>query len=135
MFGGDFLDKFDFNKNISREGTYSVQDEGTDALVGRKGLEPFWIADMDIEIAEPIADAMKQGIDNRIVSYTIWQNSVFYGAVTHWWKSRFDIELRDAEMSYAPSVLFTVGEVVRQHSATGDGVILTTPSYNAFIGQ
>jgi len=135
MFGGDFLDKFDFNKNISREGTYSVQYEGTDALFGRKGLEPFWIADMDIEIAEPIADAMKQRIDNRIFGYTIWQNPVFYGAVKHWWKSRFDIELRDEEISYAPSVLFTVGEVVRQHSAKGDGVILTTPSYNAFIGQ
>ncbi len=129
------MDKFNFDKVASREGTYSVQYEGTDALFGRKGLEPFWIADMDIEIAEPIAEAMKNRIDNRIFGYTIWQNPKFYGAVKHWWSSRFGIELVDEEISYAPSVLFTVGEVVRQHSNEGEGVILTTPSYNAFIGQ
>ncbi|AKG74311.1 MalY/PatB family protein [Salinicoccus halodurans] len=129
------MGKFNFDKGTSREGTYSVQYEGTDALFGRSGLEPFWIADMDIEIAEPIAEAMKNRIDNRIFGYTIWQNPKFYAAVKHWWSSRFGIELKDEEISYAPSVLFTVGEVIRQHSEEGDGVILTTPSYNAFISQ
>ncbi|WP_411842057.1 MalY/PatB family protein [Salinicoccus sp. HZC-1] len=129
------MGKYNFDKGASREGTYSVQYEGTDALFGRKGLEPFWIADMDIEIAEPIAEAMKNRIDNRIFGYTIWQNPKFYGAIKHWWHSRFGVDLEDEEISYAPSVLFTIGEVVRQHTETGDGVIITTPSYNAFIGQ
>lgn len=129
------MGKFNFDKGASREGTYSVQYEGTDALFGRKGLEPFWIADMDIEIAEPIAEAMKNRIDNRIFGYTLWQNPGFYGAITHWWRSRFGIELEEVEISYGPSVLFTIGEVVRQHTEKGDGVIITTPSYNAFIGQ
>lgn len=129
------MGKFNFDKGTSREGTYSVQYEGTDALFGRKGLEPFWIADMDIEIAEPIAEAMKNRIDNRIFGYTIWQNPKFYGAIKHWWRTRFNIQLEDEEISYAPSVLFTIGEVIRQHSEEEDGVIITTPSYNAFIGQ
>lgn len=125
------MGKFNFDKGTSREGTYSVQYEGTEALFGRKGLEPFWIADMDIEIAEPIAEAMKSRIDNRIFGYTVWQNEKFYGAVKHWWKTRFDIELKDEEISYAPTVLFTIGEVIRQCTEEEDGVILTTPSYNA----
>ncbi|WP_020007467.1 MalY/PatB family protein [Salinicoccus albus] len=128
------MDKYNFNKEVSRAGTYSVQYEGTKAVFGADGLAPFWIADMDIEIASPIADAMKARIDNGIFGYTFWQNPKFYEPIKHWWKSRFDISLADEEISYAPSVLYTVGETVRQHSDSGDSVILTTPSYNAFLG-
>ena len=126
------MTQFDFNKTTSREGTYSVQYDGTEALFGAKGLEPFWIADMDIETPEVIRDAIKKRLDNGIFGYTMWQNERFYSPVKNWWKTRFNISLNEEDIHYAASVLYTVGEVMRQTTNEGDGVILTTPSYNSF---
>ncbi|CAM2974155.1 MalY/PatB family protein [Salinicoccus roseus] len=129
------MSSFDFNRHTTREGTYSVQYEGTEKLFGTDGLEPFWIADMDIETPGAVQEAMKRRIDNGIFGYTKWQNPKFYEAVKGWWHRRYGIVLEDDEIHYAPSVMFTVGEAVRQFSEEGEGVILTMPSYNAFIGM
>lgn len=126
------MTQFDFNKSTTREGTNSVQYDGTEALFGAKGLEPFWIADMDIETPEAIRDAIKNRLDNGIFGYTMWQNERFYEPIKHWWKSRYDVTLQDENIHYAASVLYTVGEVIRQTTNEGDGIILTTPSYNSF---
>ena len=104
------MSSFDFNRHTTREGTYSVQYEGTEKLFGTDGLEPFWIADMDIETPEAVQEAMKRRIDNGIFGYTKWQNPKFYEAVKGWWHRRFGIVLEDDEIHYAPSVMFTVGE-------------------------
>ena len=126
------MTQFDFNKPTSREGTYSVQYDGTEALFGKKGLQPFWIADMDIQTPQAVRDAIKARIDNGIFGYTMWQNERFYGPIKHCWSTRFNIELDEADIHYAASVLYTVGEVIRQVTNEGDGIILTTPSYNSF---
>lgn len=127
------MSKFNFDKETTREGTYSIQYEGTEPLFGRTGLTPFWIADMDIETPEAITEAMKKRLDNGIFGYTIWKNSRFYGPVKQWWKSRYDVDLTDDMITYAPSVLYTVSEAVRLNSNEGDGVILNMPTYNAFL--
>lgn len=127
------MSKFDFEEETTREGTFSIQYEGTEPLFGRTGLAPFWIADMDIKTPQAITEAMKDRLDNGIFGYTIWKNSKFYGPVKQWWKSRFDVDLTDDMITYAPSVLYTVSEAIRLHSEKGDGVILTMPTYNAFL--
>ncbi len=126
------MTQFNFDKHTTREGTYSVQYDGTEALFGQTGLAPFWIADMDIQTPEVIRDAIKARLDNGIFGYTMWQNERFYGPIKHWWKTRFNVELDNDNIHYAASVLYTVGEVIRQVTEEGDGVILTTPSYNSF---
>lgn len=124
--------QFDFNKVTTREGTHSVQYEGTEGIFGKKGIEPFWIADMDIQTPEAIRNAIKKRLDNGIFGYTMWQNEHFYEPIKHWWQSRYSTILNDTDIHYSPTVLFTVGEALRQVTEEGDGVILTTPSYNMF---
>lgn len=127
------LSKFNFEEETTREGTFSIQYEGTEPVFGRTGLAPFWIADMDIKTPEAITEAMKKRLDNGIFGYTIWKNPKFFGPVKQWWKSRFDVDLTDDMITYAPSVLYTVSEAIRLNSEKGDGVILTMPTYNAFL--
>lgn len=130
---GTHLSKFNFEEETTREGTFSIQYEGTEPLFGRTGLAPFWIADMDIKTPQAITEAMKQRLDNGIFGYTIWKNSKFYGPVKQWWGSRFNVDLTDDMITYAPSVLYTVSEAIRLNSEKGDGVILNMPTYNAFL--
>lgn len=124
--------QFDFNKETTREGTHSVQYEGTEKVFGTGGLVPFWIADMDIESPEAIRTAIKDRIDNGIFGYTMWQNKQFYEPIKLWWQTRYKTVLNDADIHYSPTVLFTAGEALRQVTNEGDGIILTTPSYNIF---
>lgn len=124
---------FDFNKKTTRQGTYSVQYEGTEGMFGANGLEPFWIADMDIETPDAIIDAIKKRLDNKIFGYTIWSNPEFFEPIKNWWQSRFNVALKDEYIGFAQSVLYAVGEGIRQYSSEGDGVILNAPTYNAFI--
>lgn len=130
---GTHLSKFNFEEETTREGTFSIQYEGTEPLFGRTGLAPFWIADMDIKTPQAITEAMKKRLDNGIFGYTIWKNSKFYGPVKQWWSSRFNVDLTDDMITYAPSVLYTVSEAIRLNSEKGDGVILNMPTYNAFL--
>lgn len=127
------MTRFNFDKETTREGTYSVQYEGTKALFGKDGLEPFWIADMDIETPDAIIDAVKKRLDNKIFGYTVWSNPEFYEPVKGWWKKRFNITLEDKDINLSQSVLYAVGEAVRQSTEEGDGIILNSPTYNAFI--
>src|SRR5699024_7099453 len=99
--------------------TYSVQYEGTEALFGAKGLEPFWIANMDIQTPVMIRDAIKKRLDNGIFGYTLWQNERFYGPVKHWWNKRFNISLNEADIHYAASVSDTVIDVNTQTKEVG----------------
>ena len=124
--------QFNFNKITTRKDTNSVQYEGTEPIFGTQCLEPFWIADMDIETPEAIRDAMKKRLDNGIFGYTIWQNKEFYEPIKHWWQTRYNISLDDSDIHYSPTVLFTIGETMRQVSSEEDGIIITTPSYNIF---
>lgn len=127
------MTRFNFDKETTREGTYSVQYEGTQGIFGKGGLEPFWIADMDIEAPDAIIDSIKRRLDNKIFGYTVWSNPEFFEPIKGWWKKRFNITLEDADINFAQSVLYAVGEAVRQNSSEGDGVILNAPTYNAFI--
>lgn len=126
---------FDFDKVTLRVGTDCVKYDGTKLLFKKEGLSPFWVADMDFEMPEGIYNAVKQRLDDRIFGYTMLSDTNFYGPIQHWWKTRFNIELERAWISSSPTVLFVVREFIDRYSEEGDGVLVTSPSYNGFLNQ
>lgn len=128
------MTKFNFDEVTSREGTYSIQYEGTEMIFGKKGLAPFWIADMDIKTPEAIREALKARIDNGIFGYTLWQTDSFYEPIKKWWSERHNLELHNEDIQYVTSVLFAVSAVLKSKTEPGDGVMITVPTYNSFVG-
>ena len=128
------MTKFNFDEVTSREGTYSIQYEGTEMIFGKKGLAPFWIADMDIKTPEAIREALKTRIDNGIFGYTLWQTDSFYEPIKKWWSERHNVELHNEDIQYVTSVLFAVSAVLKSKTEPGDGVMITVPTYNSFVG-
>src|SRR5699024_5702874 len=104
---GKLLCNFNFNKETTREGTYSIQYEGTDPLFVRTRLALFWIADMHIIPPEGNTEAIQKRLDRVVCSYIIWKISKFYGPVKQWWKSRYDVDLTGDMITYARAVLYT----------------------------
>lgn len=124
---------YNFNEQVNRLNTNAVQTELLPLIYQRKDLMPFWIADMDIKVPEQITQAISERLTHGIFGYTNWKNDNFYGPIRHWYKSRFDTNVLKQDLSYSPSVLFTVTEAIRLLTNEGDGIILNTPSYNNFI--
>ncbi len=123
----------DFNRVIDRSATNAVAHEMLSKVYQRKDLMPFWIADMDIAVPETIIHALQERLSHPIYGYTNWNNDQFYQPVRHWYKTRFDLNVLKQDLAYAPSVLFTVTEVIRSVTNEGDGVIVNIPSYNNFL--
>lgn len=123
----------DFNRVIDRSATNAVAHEMLSKVYQRKDLTPFWIADMDIAVPETIIHALQERLSHPIYGYTNWNNDQFYQPVRHWYKTRFDLNVLKQDLAYAPSVLFTVTEVIRSVTNEGDGVIVNIPSYNNFL--
>ncbi|WP_414050394.1 MalY/PatB family protein [Macrococcus animalis] len=124
---------YNFNENVSRLNTNAVQTEMIPLIYQRRDLMPFWIADMDIKVPERITSAISERLNHGIFGYTSWKHDNFYGPIRHWYSTRFETNILKQDISYAPSVLFTVTEAIRILTSEGDGVILNTPSYNNFI--
>ena len=48
------MEKYDFNKVISRKNTNCAKWDAAEIVFGEKDIIPMWVADMDVPIAKPI---------------------------------------------------------------------------------
>lgn len=124
---------YNFDEHIERNGTDCIKYDAMDLMYSTGDMMPFWIADMDFSTPAPIVAAMKKRLDHPVFGYSKWNTDEFYDAVKHWYRTRFNARVMNNDLHYAPSVLFTITEVIRTLTAEGDGVIINTPSYNNFI--
>jgi cystathionine beta-lyase len=65
MYGGDIM-RYDFDKIIDRRNTESIKWDMSEEMFEHNDVIPMWIADMDFEIAKPIADAIKRRTEHSI---------------------------------------------------------------------
>lgn len=87
---------------------------------------------MDFATAPCIIDAVSKRLAHGVFGYSRWKNDEFLGAVSHWFASRFHSPIDREAIVYGPSVIYMVAEMIRQWSATGDGIVVHTPAYDAF---
>nr|WP_263312966.1 aminotransferase class I/II-fold pyridoxal phosphate-dependent enzyme [Mammaliicoccus sp. Marseille-Q6498] len=125
--------KYNFNEIIDRRGTATIAYDGQHKVYDYENLEPFWIADMDIKTPNYIIDHLKNKLDQAHFGYLVWKQDEYLNAIKHWYKTRFSVNVQKNDIYYVPSILFTVTEVIREFTKEGEGVLIHTPSYNAFL--
>lgn len=123
---------FDFSKVVDRHGTWCTQWDYVADRFGRADLLPFTISDMDFATAPCILEALNQRLAHGVLGYSRWKNDDFLAAIAHWFARRHDSTIDTGSLVYGPSVIYMVSELIRQWSATGDGVVIHTPAYDAF---
>ena len=123
---------FDFSTPVDRHGTWCTQWDYVADRFGAADLLPFTISDMDFATAPCIIDAVSKRLAHGVFGYSRWKNDEFLGAVSHWFASRFHSPIDREAIVYGPSVIYMVAEMIRQWSATGDGIVVHTPAYDAF---
>lgn len=56
-----------------------------------------------------------------------------FRAITHWFATRHQTTIDARALVYGPSVIYMASELIRQWSDEGEGVVVHTPAYDAFI--
>ncbi|MBR4409824.1 MAG: cystathionine beta-lyase, partial [Firmicutes bacterium] len=104
--------KYDFDKIIDRRGTYASKTDAMPEGCPEDAL-PAWVADMDLECAEPILKAIRQRVDHGILGYTRYSNRDCKEAVMGWYKRRFGWEINHEHLFYSPGVVPAIGMLLQ----------------------
>ncbi len=102
------------------------------SMYGKTDLLPFWLADMDFKVANPISEEVKRFAERGNYSYEFNSEEVFE-AISSWNKRRNDLELNPKSFLQVPGVLTGLALLVREFTNEEDGVLIQTPVYHQFF--
>ncbi|MEV6755326.1 MalY/PatB family protein [Streptomyces sp. NPDC051214] len=123
---------FDFDKPIDRHGTWCTQWDYVEDRFGVPDLLPFTISDMDFETAPAVLAALRGRLDHGVLGYSRWRQTDFLSAIVDWYGERHATEVDPESIVYGPSVIYQISQLLRLWSRPGDGVVVHTPTYDAF---
>ncbi len=92
---------------------------------------PYWVADMDFQIAEPITQELNRLVGRGVYSYEFHEQAVFE-ALSKWYAKRHGLNLSADKFVQVPGVLSGIALLLRQFTNEGDGVLIHTPAYHQF---
>ncbi|MCG9694260.1 PatB family C-S lyase [Vibrio sp. Isolate22] len=92
---------------------------------------PYWVADMDFQIAEPITHELNRLVERGVYSYEFHEQAVFE-ALSKWYAKRHGLNLSADKFVQVPGVLSGIALLLRQFTNEGDGVLIHTPAYHQF---
>lgn len=125
---------YDFDKIISREGTFAEKPDRCLDVFGRADVVPMWVADMDFAVAQPIADAIKSRAEHPLFGYT-YRPAGFFDSVVGWVGRRNGWDIRPGWIDTVPGVVPGFVFAVNALTAEGDGVLIQPPVYHPFARQ
>lgn len=124
---------FDFDKQWARTGTGSVKWDGQRRFLGRDGVLPLWVADMDFAVPDAVAEALRARAEHPIYGYTV-QPDRLCQTVVDWMRRRHGLAIEPGSVLIAPGVVPSLHAAVLAFTEPGDGVVVQPPVYPPFFG-
>lgn len=106
--------KYNFDQIIDRKGTNASKWEPQvlNQLFGEEELLPFWVADMDFKVAQPIVDAIVKAAEHGIYGYSI-RPEEYYKAIIDWTEKRFGWKIDKEWIDYTPGIVPAVNYAIQ----------------------
>lgn len=124
---------YDFDKQINRKGTNSFKWDGPEARLGKKGLFPLWVADMDWETPSFIKEALqKQIAETPVLGYTLDPDE-WWPTTMKWIKDHHQWEVKREWLSFIPGIVKGIGMVITTFLKEDEKVIVQPPVYHPFF--
>lgn len=102
-----------------------------ESLFGRTNVEPFWVADMEFQIAEPIQKSLKERISNSGFGYEYKPDS-FFIAQKNWYHKNYGIDLNKNHLLFSPSITTTITVLIENFTSENNGIIIQPPVFMEF---
>ena len=99
------------------------------------GILPYSVAEMRLELAPCIKDAMHRIVDRGSFGYAPPDKTAFDDALLRWMRERHDWQIDPAWMRQSPGVITAMGAAIRVLTEPGDGVLIQAPVYQHFAQE
>ena len=93
---------------------------------------PLWVADMDIETAPEIIEALKKRLDHKVFGYTIPYDSVF-DAVIQYLERAHNYSANREWISFLPGLVPAINLCCHAFANEDDSIMTATPVYPPFL--
>lgn len=123
--------KYDFDKPVDRNNTCCVKYDALEAVFGKAGLLPLWVADMDFETPDFIIDALKERLEHPVLGYAC-ELPDYWPSVVDWQKRRNGWEIDSSHLTFVPGIVKGIGMVINVFTEPGDKIIIQPPVYHPF---
>ncbi|MCR8642686.1 pyridoxal phosphate-dependent aminotransferase [Paenibacillus sp. N1-5-1-14] len=123
---------YDFDKIVDRSCSHSVKFESKLCNQISEEAIPMWIADMDFEVAPPIAEAIRKRADHAVFGYSKC-SAEYFESVVNWMRDRHNWTITSEWIATAPGVVPALNFAVRAFLNSGDKVIIQQPVYYPFM--
>jgi len=126
------MDTLDLDTIIDRRGTGCLKYDFAVQRGKPADVLPFWVADMDFRVAEPITRALHARVDHGIFGYSE-AGSSYFKALADWQKTYFHWTIHPEWLIKTPGVVPAINIAVKALTKPGDGVLLHQPVYYPFL--
>ena len=123
---------FDFDRDISREGTHSLKYDGRQSVFGKTDVTPLWVADMDFATPPAVTQALVERAKHPVYGYTLFPDSLFE-SLQDWLRLRHDLMVQRDSIVMCPGVVPSLNAAVMAFTQPGDSVIIQPPVYFPFF--
>ncbi len=121
-----------FDKLYSSENYYyKYNKHRNQELFGTETVLPFWIADMDFKIADPITEQLNQIVSRGIYAYELPPLD-YYEVMANWFNKRHQFDLNPHYFLAVPGILTGMAFLIETFSEKGDAILIQTPVYHQF---
>ena len=123
--------QYNFDEVIDRANTNAFKVDAMKARIGKDGLIPLWVADMDFKAAPEIIEALQKRVEHGVFGYTSATES-YYQSVIDWIKKMYDWDVSKEEISYIPGIVKGIAFAIDHFTNEGDKIIIQPPVYHPF---
>ena len=93
---------------------------------------PFWVADMDFKVADPILEALEARVRHGIFGYSE-SGEAYFKALANWQETHFHWTIRPEWLIKTPGVVPAINLAVKALTKEGDGILINQPVYYPFL--
>jgi cystathionine beta-lyase len=94
---------------------------------------PMWVADMDFRVAPAISQALHRVVEHGVFGYAR-PSAALSEAICARLSRRYAWAVAPEQIVYYPGVVIGMNIAARAFSASGDGMLMTTPVYPPILG-
>lgn len=120
-----------FEQEISRKNTASIKWDEVKKIYEEEDILPFWIADMDFRVPEPVLEALEERVKHGIFGYTA-QDDAYYEAIIGWMKKRHNWSIEKEWICHSPGIVPALSFFIQIYTQPGDKMIIQPPVYPPF---
>ena len=128
---GKTVNKFDTLKEDFEHTFVKSNPNYLKQICGSENVTPYWVADMDFEVAEPVTRELQRLVDRGIYGYELNSDEV-YDAIIDWYRGRHNLTLDKNSFISVPGVLTGIALLIRELTEPGEGILIQTPVYHQF---